>query len=578
MPEEPSPLALFRSFHRKQLVALILIFFGLLGLAIYGWISSAAQSDIRVAPLSLITYVCDTVFGKEYILLGNHPEFPNWAVQISTYGFKLLFILAIIKGGLVLFGRKLRLWWFENISKATGHTIICGAGHMGASLALKLLQNEPGKLVLLVDQDEENPSFEKLKNEGVFVITGNALDPEVFRKARPGSAGRIISLLPRDEMNVSVAAHSADEEKSTCEIIAAVESYELRSYFRKHARIRMISFLGRAARKLFSELACSIAIDPNVRERGACILLEASNPLREECLRAASVALQISGDVRPTVILPHSTEDDRKGFEERYPDAFRVLNLVWVVGDASKAIFEQKIQIPDIAIFGLDDDAKTLEAAERFRIRTGCGTCFECDGTDSKCEPCKGNGRAAAVERIVAVLKDSGELFKLAGNQTVCQIKTVNAFELSLGDGDPLDDSHEATAKKIHESYRAKELKKRGGYKPAPWESLPEMEKDDNRLAAGHESVKLAIWNSYGKVTDESMIEFLARSEHQRWMAVKIMDGWRWSGSSDQKSRRNPNMLHHLFIPFDELPDGPEGEKIKDINNVRLLLGLEEIS
>jgi len=577
MPEEPSPLNLFGSFHRKQLIALIVLFFGLLGLAIYGWITSAAESHINLAPLSLIAYVCDTVFGKEYILLGDHPEFPNWAVQISTYGFKILFLLAVIKGGLVLFGRKLREWWFENISKPSGHTVICGAGHMGASLALKLLEKDPKQPVILIDQDEENPALEELKKRRAFIITGNAMDPEVLHKARIGSAGRIISLLPQDEMNVSVAAHSADKEMARCEIIAGVESYELRSYFRRHPHIRMLSFLARAARKLLSELACKIATDPEVRQRGACLLLEASNPLREECLRSASVALQISGDTRPTVILPHTTVEDRKGFEERYPDAFRVLNLIWVNGDASQSISDQKLQIPDIAIFGLEDDAKTLEAAERFRVRTGCGACKSCNG-DPDCTPCNGSGRSSSVERIVAVLKDSGELIKLARGQYIAQIRPVNAFELSLGDGDPLDDSHESAARMIHEEYRQNESKKTNGYKVDPWEKLPEMEKDVNRLAAGHQEVKLAVQKSLGNEKPESIIDLLARSEHQRWMAVKIMDGWRWSGSSDPKSRKKQNMLDHLFIPFDELPDGPEGEKVKDINNVRLLLGLKEIS
>jgi hypothetical protein len=342
----------------------------------------------------------------------------------------------------------------------------------------------------------------------------------------------------------------------------------------------MLGFLARAARKLLTDQACLIASDPEVRRRGACLLLEATNPFLEECLRAASVALQISGDTKPTVILSHSTDADRKAFDERYPDAFRVLNLIWVEGEASSEIAEKKLQIPDIAIFALDNDAKTLEVAERFRIRTGCGICKSCDGSDSKCGPCKGSGRAPSLERIIAVLQDSGDLLKLARGQ-ISEITPLNAFELSLGDGDPLDDFHESIARKIHEEYRAKELKKEpmDKDKPSAWENLPEMGKDVNRLAAGHQAVKLAIWKSKQEEDSvDQLIDQLSRSEHQRWMAVKIMDGWRWSGSSDPKSRKKQSMLDHLFIPFDELPDGPNGEKVKDINNVRLLLGLKEIS
>ena len=197
---ESSPLAIFEGVNSRKklrLALIVILFFGLLGLAVYGWISSAAESGIHLAPLSLIAYVCDTVFGKEYILLGDHPEFPNWAVQVSTYGFKLLFILAVIKGALVLFGRKLREWWFENISKPTGHTVICGAGQRGSVLAKRLLSN--GSRIIVIEIDQENPELETLSQMGIHVILGNAMDVGILRKARAGQAGRVVSLLPVDE-------------------------------------------------------------------------------------------------------------------------------------------------------------------------------------------------------------------------------------------------------------------------------------------------------------------------------------------------------------------------------------------
>ena len=583
MSEESSPLSLFESVNtrdKRQIAALILALIAVLGLAVYGWFRTATEHHMEIGAAELISDVSDTLMGKEYILVTEKPEETHWAVKASALGMKALFALAVLKGALMLFDRKRKELWFNLVTKPSGHTIICGAGHRGANMATRLLKSDSSGKIVIIEKDRENASLEKLQKLGAVVIEGNALDPEILSRARANVAGRIIGLLPSDEANISLGELVADKEKGSREIIACVESYELRSYFRKHPRVRMLGFLARAARKLLTDQACLIAGDPDVRQRGACLLLEASNPLREECLRAASVALQISGDTRPTVILPHTTEEDRKGFEERYPDAFRVLNLIWIKGDASQAIIDQKLQIPDIAIFGLDEDAKTLEAAERFRIRTGCGSCNSCDGSTSSCEPCKGTGRAPSVERIAAVLRDSGELLKLARGQNVSEISPLNAFELSLGDGDPLDDTFEATARQIHEDYRAKELAKPNGYHDTkPWSELPEMEKDVNRLAAGHKAVKLAIWKSKKeKDSVDHLIDQLSRSEHQRWMAVKIMDGWRWSGSSDPKSRKKQNLLDHLFITFDELPDGKEGEKVKDINNVRLLLGLEEIS
>jgi DNA-binding NarL/FixJ family response regulator len=580
MAEESSPLSLFESVNtrdKRQIAALILSLIAVLGLAVYGWFRTATEHHMEIGAAELISDVSDTLMGKEYILVTEKPEETHWAVKASALGMKALFALALLKGALMVFDRKRKELWFTLVTKPSGHTIICGAGHRGADMARRLRNRHPDGKIVIIEKDRENSSLEELQKLGAVVIEGNALDPGVLSRARANYAGRVIGLLPSDEANISLAELVSDKEKDTREIIAGVESYELRSYFRKHPRVRMLGFLARAARKLLTDQACLIAGDPEVRSRGSCLLLEASNPFREECLRAASVALQISGDTRPTVILSHTTEDDRKGFEERYPDSFRVLDLIWLEGDASSEITKRKLQIPDLAIFGLDDDARTLEAAERFRIRTGCGSCNDCDGTDPKCTPCGGSGRAPSKERIVAVLNDSGELLKLAKGQNVSEIKPVNSFELSLGDGDPLDDAFEATAREIHEDYRAEELSKPNGHHDImPWEKLPEMDKDVNRLAAGHKSVKMKIWNSWGNQPEEPVIDLLARSEHQRWMAVKIMDGWRYSG--DPKKRIKARMLDNLFIPFDELPDGPEGEKVKDINNVRILLGLKKIS
>jgi len=581
MAEESSPLSLFESVNtrdRRQIVGLVLALIAILGLAVYGWHRTAADHHIRLGTTDLIEDVSDTLMGKEYILVTEKPEDTHWAVKASALGMKALFALAVLKGALMVFDRKRKELWFSLVTKPSGHTVICGTGHRGTELAKRLLKMDDSKgRIVLIEKDRENASLEELQKLGAVIIEGNALDPEVLTRARANDAGRVIGLLPSDEANISLAELVSDTEKGTREIVAGVESYELRSYFRKHPRVRMLGFLARAARKLLTDQACLIAGDPEVRSRGACLLLEASNPFREECLRAASVALQISGDTRPTVILSHTTEEDRRGFEERYPDAFRVLDLVWVEGDPSMEIQKRGLRIPDIAIFGLDDDSKTLEAAERFRVRTGCGSCGDCDGSDPKCQPCGGSGRASSKKRIVAVLNDTGELLKLAKGQNVPEIQPLNAFELSLGDSDPLDDAFEATAREIHEDYRVEELAKPNGYHDImPWDKLPEMDKDVNRLAAGHKTVKMKIWNSRGDQPEEPIIDLLARSEHQRWMAVKIMDGWRYSG--DPKKRIKAQMLDNLFIPFDELPDGPEGEKVKDINNVRLLLGLKKIS
>jgi len=91
---------------------------------------------------------------------------------------------------------------------------------------------------------------------------------------------------------------------------------------------------------------------------------------------------------------------------------------------------------------------------------------------------------------------------------------------------------------------------------------LSEMVKDSNRIAAAHNGVKKAIWASRGEQDEDLVIEHLAHCEHLRWMAEKVMDGWRWSGSAEKSSRDNSRLLHHLFVPYEQLS---QEEKDKDV-------------
>jgi hypothetical protein len=90
-----------------------------------------------------------------------------------------------------------------------------------------------------------------------------------------------------------------------------------------------------------------------------------------------------------------------------------------------------------------------------------------------------------------------------------------------------------------------------------PWEELPEGLRQANRAQADNIPIKqraLALSRS------DDMIEALAIAEHRRWMAEKIVAGWRHAAIRDDARR-----LHPSIRPYDELS---EDEKQKDRNTV----------
>jgi hypothetical protein len=123
-----------------------------------------------------------------------------------------------------------------------------------------------------------------------------------------------------------------------------------------------------------------------------------------------------------------------------------------------------------------------------------------------------------------------------------------------------------------HEIYR-EGLKSRGESTYAtsvPYKDLPENFKEQNRQNVRDIPVKLAS-AGYAMIPARSneppfnfpgdALEFLAEREHERWMQVKLVDGWKFGEVTDKDKK-----LNQCLVPWTELPDD---EKEKDRDMVR---------
>ena len=147
----------------------------------------------------------------------------------------------------------------------------------------------------------------------------------------------------------------------------------------------------------------------------------------------------------------------------------------------------------------------------------------------------------------------------------------VDLVDFSLGGNDPLDGHMENEAIRLHQDYVQNERLKDPSWDrlPADWRFLDEGYRESNRLQAANLELNRLLWKLCPEEQRDALLEQLARSEHMRWMADKVMHGWRWSSSLDPASRNDKKRVHHLLVPFDSLS---EAEKSKDLSPLKKVL------
>jgi hypothetical protein len=136
-----------------------------------------------------------------------------------------------------------------------------------------------------------------------------------------------------------------------------------------------------------------------------------------------------------------------------------------------------------------------------------------------------------------------------------------------------LDREGDALAMALHASYQEgmRDLPPGAPEYAAAWDKLPENAREANRAAADHAPILFAaaglrVGAGEALALDDAAVERLARIEHRRWMAERILRGWRHAPARD-----NARQLHPSLVAYDDLP---EAEREKDRRQVRGLAKL----
>lgn len=261
-------------------------------------------------------------------------------------------------------------------------------------------------------------------------------------------------------------------------------------------------------------------------------------------------------------VIDWNAEAEADTFAREKPQYDMAVDVVFVECDVLAVPLDAAGTIQREMLFGRDEHAPV----------TAIALCFEKDADNVAAALAlramrRRSGRCFAP--IFMPLQDpegSGALFNLADKDRIVDpLDSIIPIGLSrealavdiLGEGE-----RDRLAKRFHAAFR--ELASESQAANVSWVALPETYRRADRHAADHLSAKL--W-SLGLATERqfsdsflaidkdwqtqwaaegSRTEGLERIEHERWIADRVMEGWRYSPVRDDDLR-----LHNDLVPFD---------------------------
>ena len=135
------------------------------------------------------------------------------------------------------------------------------------------------------------------------------------------------------------------------------------------------------------------------------------------------------------------------------------------------------------------------------------------------------------------------------------------------------DERYDKLPRAVHDDYLDM-MRRNNATGPAcrPWDDLRENYRHASRAAADHIAVKLAAVGCRSIDGDARLFEFtaaeldaLARIEHRRWCAERVLHGWRLGARNDEAR------LHPDLMPFESLA---EKDQRKDYDQVLTIPGI----
>lgn len=506
------------------------------------------------------------LFRLEY---GSPFEPTSWQLDAARLLAPAALLVVAASVLVAVFHERLQLLGFGQRKE---RVVICGLGRKGLLLARAFKRR--GCLVVVIEQDQENSRIKACRDERIPVLIGDVTDPAMLRKARVHRAKHVIAVCGQDGVNADVAAHARElvaantPEQGLLTAFVHMVDLELCRLLRHRFaragqqaffRLELFNVFESGARAWLNEHPPFVRTGEAPDGRPHLLVVGAGQMGMSLVVGAARQWLTLDPDLRlhPRItIVDREAERRKESLLLRLPRLGEVCDLVAVTTDVTWPEFAEgkflrgwdgRFDVTTIYVC-LDDEARGVAAALELHELVSE------DDVPVVLRTAETAGLAAAVQGYGTV-----RIFPL--------LDRTCAPEVLLG-----ETPNEMLARGIHEDYVRHERDAgktvEDNESLVDWHELPEGLKESNRRQADHISVKLnAIGFTYESPGDGALeavsftpeqVEYLARMEHDRWVAERLFEGWTYAkGPKNIERKTSPDL-----VSWEELAeDGREKDR-----------------
>jgi voltage-gated potassium channel Kch len=456
------------------------------------------------------------------------------------------------------------------------HFVICGLDAKSLPLVRDLC--ERGETVVVADPGLTEEQQARCQGLGALTLGGTSLDERLLRRAGIPRARQLVIPTDSDIRNIELSLLAArvlrnSRRRGRKQVLCHVHVLDLNLYTRlcHHCvlaepdgpiDIRPFNIYESTARALLAHRPLDHEGIPAGDLRTVHLIILGFGKMGQSVVLQAAKIAHFANQQKPRVTaIDQAARRLGRQFLDRFPRFDSICDLEFIESDVDDPEITGRVvelargtdTLPTVVVC-FDDNTRSLQCAIKVRAEV-----------------------SATGTPLLVRLAESTDLTLLLGTDEGSSPAFIETFGIDqITVGMILDEELDQLAKALHAVYVARRKQEGKSYKE--WEVLDPGLKDSNRQAADHIPVKLrAIGCSTDSVPggepvtsftpDE--VEVLARMEHDRWTAERILAGWT-PGPKDEEHKTTP-----YLVPWEDLSEEIRGYDREPVRSIpKLLAGI----